>query len=72
MEERMEEKLPQDAPAFKEQTLICIDCEKPFPFTIGEQAFFWSKKLSEPKRCPACRHARKLTLMPTDRYGVRR
>ncbi len=44
------------------KVLICIDCRKPFEFTTGEQRFFSSKGLSQPKRCPACREKRRLTI----------
>lgn len=41
------------------QELTCIQCGAGFTFTAGEQAFFYDKKLQPPKRCPACRQARK-------------
>ncbi len=49
---------------FRDQILECIDCQRDFIFTIGEQRYFASKGLSTPKRCPECRLKRKLTLMP--------
>jgi len=42
-----------------DKTLVCRDCGQEFPFTAGEQEFFLSHELSEPKRCPACRSARR-------------
>lgn len=48
---------------FKAERLTCCDCGQPFIFSAGEQAFFWSKGLSQPKRCPACRERRKATLV---------
>ena len=48
-------------PTFKDRMLICLDCDVGFTFTTGEQAFFWSRNLIEPKRCPACRKLRKAT-----------
>ena len=39
--------------------LHCLDCDKDFLFTIGEQAFYGSKGLAIPKRCAPCRKARK-------------
>lgn len=47
----------------KDRRLKCIDCGATFTFTIGEQRYFLSKGLSEPKRCPQCRLRRKLTLV---------
>jgi DNA-directed RNA polymerase subunit RPC12/RpoP len=38
--------------------LTCVDCSKPFVFTAGEQQYFLTHKLSEPKRCPDCRKKR--------------
>lgn len=43
--------------------LTCIDCGSNFVFSPGEQRYFLSKGLSEPKRCPQCRLKRKLTLV---------
>jgi hypothetical protein len=49
---------------FKSKFLTCCECNRDFLFDIGEQSFFASKQLSEPKRCPECRKLRKLTLVP--------
>ncbi|HEY5523807.1 MAG TPA: zinc-ribbon domain containing protein [Clostridium sp.] len=43
----------------EDKILICQDCQEEFVFTVGEQEFFEEKEFSEPKRCPACRRARK-------------
>lgn len=40
---------------------ICRDCGKPFEITRAERIFFESRGLALPKRCPACRKARKET-----------
>jgi len=37
----------------------CIDCGRDFTITEGEREFYEFKKLSLPKRCPACRKQRK-------------
>jgi len=44
---------------YVDKVLICVDCGKSFPFTVGEQRFFAQKGFSEPKHCHACRHYRK-------------
>ena len=49
---------------FRDKVLHCCDCEQSFVFTAGEQAYFQSKGLSEPKRCKSCRELRKKTLIP--------
>jgi len=49
---------------FRDKVLHCYDCEHSFVFTAGEQAYFQSKGLSEPKRCKPCRELRKRTLIP--------
>ena len=47
----------------KNKHLPCLDCGVPFVFTRGEQRYFLSKGLSEPKRCPKCRLKRKASLV---------
>jgi len=54
----------ESRPKFREKTLLCVDCEEEFQFTAGEQAYYWSKGLTEPRRCRPCRQRRKLTIMP--------
>ncbi len=45
---------------FTEKSLQCSDCGATFMFTAEEQEFYASKGYAnEPKRCPACREARK-------------
>ena len=51
------------------KTLVCVDCGTPFEFTTGEQSFFWSKGLTQPRRCKVCREKRKATLVPEVRNG---
>jgi hypothetical protein len=50
---------PQDVPNFEDRWIKCVDCEEDFVFESGEQVYFWSKRMSDPKRCPACRKLRK-------------
>ena len=49
---------------FRDKVLRCCDCEQSFVFTAGEQTYFLSKELSDPKRCKPCRELRKQTLIP--------
>lgn len=43
---------------YTDRTLTCRDCNSPFTFTEGEQAFFAQKGFTnEPSRCPDCRAA---------------
>ena len=45
---------------YEDRTLVCSSCNSEFVFTAGEQEFYAEKGLtSEPKRCKACRKARK-------------
>ena len=37
----------------------CVDCGQSFTFKADEQEFYQQKGFSEPKRCNACRQARK-------------
>jgi len=41
--------------------LVCVDCEQPFLFAIGEQKFYERKGLTPPKRCPRCRTIKRQT-----------
>ena len=46
--------------SFEDKSLQCSDCGTTFTFSAEEQEFFQSKGYTnEPKRCPACRQARK-------------
>lgn len=54
---------------FTDKTLLCIECNRPFIFTAGEQGFYYSKGLALPKRCPQCRLARKLSLQKGVEHG---
>lgn len=42
-----------------DKALTCADCNQEFVFTASEQEFFAERQFSEPRRCPACRAARK-------------
>ena len=43
-----------------DKTLTCVECGAGFTFTAGEQEFFAARGYTnEPKRCPACRDARR-------------
>ena len=44
----------------QDQTLQCVDCGKDFVFSVAEQQFYDSKGfVNKPKRCEACRAAKK-------------
>jgi len=46
--------------AYQDKSLTCSDCGATFTFSANEQEFYASKGYTnEPKRCPACRQARK-------------
>ena len=51
---------------FQDKQLSCIDCETTFIFSKGEQYFYASKFLQQPKRCSKCRELRRNTLRPPD------
>jgi CxxC-x17-CxxC domain-containing protein len=44
-----------------DKTLTCADCGQEFVFTSSEQEFYAERQFSEPRRCPSCRAARKLS-----------
>ena len=57
---------------FKDKSLQCSDCGATFTFSAEEQEFFQTKGYTnEPKRCPACREARRTQRYGNDSYGYR-
>jgi CxxC-x17-CxxC domain-containing protein len=42
-----------------DQQIVCTDCGATFAFTDSEQTFFAERGLAPPKRCKACRRARR-------------
>jgi CxxC-x17-CxxC domain-containing protein len=47
------------ASTYTDKTLTCVDCTQPFTFLATDQQFYAEKEFSEPRRCPACRAAKK-------------
>ncbi|HEX8289226.1 MAG TPA: zinc-ribbon domain containing protein [Pyrinomonadaceae bacterium] len=44
---------------FEEQTILCIDCNTDFIWSVGEQTFYRDKGLKNPpKRCKECKQAK--------------
>lgn len=44
---------------FQEMDILCIDCNKNFIWSVGEQTFFRDKGLKNPpKRCKECKQAK--------------
>jgi CxxC-x17-CxxC domain-containing protein len=51
--------------SFEDKSLQCADCGETFTHSAEEQELFQSRGYTnEPKRCPACRQARK-----SERFG---
>ena len=45
---------------YEDRNITCVDCGQEFVFTASEQAFYAEKGFTDaPKRCKACRQARK-------------
>jgi len=42
-----------------DEKIKCIDCSQEFLFTVNDQQFFKDKGFTAPKRCKACRQAKK-------------
>lgn len=42
-----------------DQTLKCSDCPNSFTFTVRDQEFYTTQGFTPPKRCKACRQAKK-------------
>jgi len=49
---------------FNDMALRCVECGEEFTFSAGEQRYFTSKQLSQPRRCHECIQFRKRTLNP--------
>ncbi len=48
-----------------DMVLVCIDCQREFTFTIGEQTYYASRSLTiPPRRCKPCRVERRARLVP--------
>ena len=59
--------------SFEDKSLQCSDCGATFTFSAEEQEFFNTKGYTnEPKRCPACREARRSQRDTDSGYGGRR
>ncbi|MBA2380452.1 MAG: zinc-ribbon domain containing protein [Blastocatellia bacterium] len=44
---------------FEDRSILCIDCNHDFIWTVGEQVFFRDKQLlNPPKRCKDCKQAK--------------
>lgn len=44
---------------FQDKSILCIDCNQQFVWTVGEQVFFRDKQLQNPpKRCKECKQAK--------------
>lgn len=56
--------LPRDvvpkSTEYRDKTITCSRCGRDFIFHAGEAQFYAEKELSEPKRCPPCRQARRV------------
>jgi CxxC-x17-CxxC domain-containing protein len=58
---------------YRDETLSCVDCGRPFAFTAGEQEFFAGKGFTnKPSRCLDCRAARKAYRPQTASTGYSR
>ena len=43
----------------EDKIIKCQDCGQEFVFTVNDQKFYEEKGFTPPKRCKACREARK-------------
>lgn len=49
----------ESEPEFEEKSILCIDCDNHFVWSIGEQTFYRDKGLKNPpKRCKECKQAK--------------
>jgi CxxC-x17-CxxC domain-containing protein len=55
--------------ALQEKSITCFDCSAAFIFTVEEQEAYLGKGYTNsPKRCPACREARKTRQLKSGNY----
>ena len=55
---------------YEDKSINCADCGQEFTFTASEQAFYAEKGFTDsPKRCKACRQARKAQRNTGSGYG---
>ena len=54
---------------YQDKTLNCVDCGIDFVFTANDQQFYADRQFSEPRRCPACRAAKKAARGEGGGYG---
>lgn len=52
----------------EDKFITCVECGFEFLFEVGEQVFYKTKGLVEPKRCPTCRRKRKESLEASKEY----
>lgn len=50
--------------------IVCAACNTPFVFTASEQAYYAERGFQLPKRCRACRQARRKGRRGTDRASA--
>lgn len=46
----------------KDKEVICVDCNRIFIYTIGEQEFYEAHQFPPPKRCKPCREQKKANM----------
>jgi len=56
---------------YKDKEHTCCDCGAAFVWNAGEQAFYASKCLNLPRRCPARTDRRRATINPDPSLGYR-
>lgn len=62
----------QTAIQYRDETILCCECTKPFQFSSAEQAQFAERGYeNKPKRCRACREAKKNGRKPKQSYAAR-
>lgn len=49
-----------------DETIVCCDCGELFTWTLGEKLYYRDRRLSPPRRCPACREQRRKRITHTD------
>jgi len=62
----------QPAIQYRDETILCCECTKPFNFSSAEQSEFVARGYAnKPKRCRSCRDAKKNGRKPQKNYAAR-
>ena len=57
--------IAMDESQYSDRAMLCLECGQTYTWQAGEQYYYASKHLLDPRRCPACRKRRKDSIRTT-------